>query len=89
MAATWGLFRNQRLEKTGPELRKLVLSLQPMQISPIIHTEDGYRILKMISREPAGQRELGDPQGAADDSGNPADAQRSTAAVGVLRDRAE
>ena len=50
------------LERTSPELRKLVLSLQPGQISPIIHTEDGYRILKMVSREPAGQRELADPR---------------------------
>lgn len=57
-----GFVPESALEKTGPELRKLVLSLQPGQLSPIIHTEDGYRILKMISREPAGQRELGDPR---------------------------
>jgi peptidyl-prolyl cis-trans isomerase SurA len=50
------------LEKTSPELRKLVLSLQPGQISPILHTQGDYRILKMISREPAGQRELSDPR---------------------------
>jgi peptidyl-prolyl cis-trans isomerase SurA len=50
------------LEKSSPDLRRLVLSLQPGQISPILHTPDGYRILKMISREPAGQRELSDPR---------------------------
>jgi peptidyl-prolyl cis-trans isomerase SurA len=50
------------LEKTSPDLRRLVLSLQPGQLSPIIHGEDGYRILKMVSREPAGQRELSDPR---------------------------
>lgn len=50
------------LDKTSPELRKLVLSLEPGQMSPIIHTPDGYRILKMISKEPAGQRDLGDPR---------------------------
>jgi peptidyl-prolyl cis-trans isomerase SurA len=49
-------------EKTPPELRKLVMSLQPGQMSPIIHTQGDYRILKMISREPAGQRELSDPR---------------------------
>jgi peptidyl-prolyl cis-trans isomerase SurA len=50
------------LEKTSTDLRKLVLSLQPGQISPILHTQGDYRILKMISREPAGQRELSDPR---------------------------
>ena len=50
------------LDKTSPELRKLVLSLQPGQMSPIIHTPDGYRILRMISKEAAGQRDLSDPR---------------------------
>jgi peptidyl-prolyl cis-trans isomerase SurA len=57
-----GAVPESALEKTSPELRKLVLSLQPGQVSPILRTEDGYRILKMISREPAGQRELSDPR---------------------------
>ena len=57
-----GYVPESALEKTGPELFKLILSLQPGQMSPILHTADGYRILKMISREPAGQRELGDPR---------------------------
>lgn len=57
-----GFVPESALERSGPELRKLVLSMQPGQLSPIIHTEDGYRILKMISREPAGQRELSDPR---------------------------
>ena len=57
-----GYVPESALEKTGPELFKLILSLQPGQVTPILHTADGYRILKMISREPAGQRELGDPR---------------------------
>lgn len=57
-----GFLPESSLDKTSPELRKLVLSLQPGQLSPVIHTPDGYRILKMISREPAGQRDLGDPR---------------------------
>jgi peptidyl-prolyl cis-trans isomerase SurA len=57
-----GAVPESALEKTSPELRKLVLSLAPGQISPILHTQEGYRILKMISREPAGQRELSDPR---------------------------
>jgi peptidyl-prolyl cis-trans isomerase SurA len=28
----------------------------------VIHTQEGYRILKVISKEPAGQRELNDPR---------------------------
>jgi peptidyl-prolyl cis-trans isomerase SurA len=57
-----GAVPESALEKTSPELRKLVLSLAPGQISPILHTQGDYRILKMISREPPGQRELGDPR---------------------------
>jgi len=28
----------------------------------VIRTQEGYRILKVISKEPAGQRELNDPR---------------------------
>lgn len=57
-----GFLGESSLDKTSPELRKLVLALQPGQLSPIIHTQDGFRILKMISKEPAGQRDLSDPR---------------------------
>jgi peptidyl-prolyl cis-trans isomerase SurA len=57
-----GFLPESSLDKTSPELRKLVLSLQPGQLSPIIHTPEGYRLLKMISKEPAGQRDLSDPR---------------------------
>lgn len=57
-----GFLPESSLDKTSPELKKLVLSLEPGQLSPIIHDGEGYRILKMISREPAGQRDLGDPR---------------------------
>ncbi len=57
-----GFLPESAFDKTNPELRKLVFSLQPGQLSPIIHTQDGYRILKMISKEPAGQRDLNDPR---------------------------
>jgi peptidyl-prolyl cis-trans isomerase SurA len=36
--------------------------LQPGQISPIVPSQQAYRILKLISREPAGQRDLTDPR---------------------------
>jgi peptidyl-prolyl cis-trans isomerase SurA len=50
------------LEQAHPDLRKMVMSLQPGHFSPIIKTPEGYRILRVISKEPAGQRELNDPR---------------------------
>ncbi len=50
------------LDKVSPELKRLVLSLQPGVPSRPIPTQYGYQILKVISREPAGQRELNDPR---------------------------
>src|SRR4029434_895314 len=57
-----GFIGQTSLEKASPELRKLVDSLQPGAASGPIHTPDGYRILKVITREPAGQRDLNDPR---------------------------
>lgn len=57
-----GFVGESALEKASPDLKKMVISLQPGQLSPIIHTQDSYRILKMISKEPAGQRDLSDPR---------------------------
>jgi peptidyl-prolyl cis-trans isomerase SurA len=56
-----GFLGESALDKS-PDLKKLILSLQPGQLSPVIHMPEGYRILKMISREPAGQRDLSDPR---------------------------
>lgn len=50
------------LDKANPELKKVILAMNPGQLSGIIPTPDGYRIFKMISKEPAGQRELTDPR---------------------------
>jgi len=57
-----GFVPESALEKANPELRKLVASLQPGAISQPIKTEEGYRILKVISKETAGQRDLNDPR---------------------------
>src|SRR5579883_1903704 len=57
-----GFIPQSNLEKASPELRHLVDSLEPGQFSAPIHTPDGYRILKVITREPAGQRDLNDPR---------------------------
>ncbi len=57
-----GFVPESALEKAHVELRKMVMSLQPGQVSPLIRTQEGYRLLKVISKEPAGQRELSDPR---------------------------
>lgn len=57
-----GFVPESAFASTSPELRKLVNSLPPGGLSPIIPTQDGYVILKVISKEPAGQRELNDPR---------------------------
>jgi peptidyl-prolyl cis-trans isomerase SurA len=57
-----GFVPESALEKANPELRKMVMSLPPGGLSAVIHTQEGYRILKVISKEPAGQRDLSDPR---------------------------
>lgn len=57
-----GFIPASALEKANVELRKMVMSLAPGAISPIIRTQEGYRIFKIISKESAGQRELNDPR---------------------------
>jgi len=56
-----GFIPESALSNSSPELRKLILSMQPNQVSPVLPSPDGYRILKLISKESAGQRELNDP----------------------------
>ncbi|HEY4089683.1 MAG TPA: peptidylprolyl isomerase [Bryobacteraceae bacterium] len=57
-----GFIPESSLDKSSPELKKLILSMRDGTISPILPTPEGYRILKLISHEPAGQRELNDPR---------------------------
>ncbi len=57
-----GFLPESTLEKASPELRKIVAGLGPGQLSGVMHMQDGYRILKVISKEPAGQRDLQDPR---------------------------
>jgi peptidyl-prolyl cis-trans isomerase SurA len=44
------------------QLRKMVWSMQPGQVSDVLVGDRSYRILRVISKEPAGQRELNDPR---------------------------
>jgi peptidyl-prolyl cis-trans isomerase SurA len=57
-----GFVPESTLEKASPELRRMVMSMAPGTVSGVIHTQDGYRILKVITKEPAGQRDMNDPR---------------------------
>ncbi|MGI8741828.1 MAG: peptidylprolyl isomerase [Bryobacteraceae bacterium] len=57
-----GFVPESALEQANPELRKAVMAMPPGQITPVIHSAEGYRILKVISKEAAGQRQLSDPR---------------------------
>ncbi|HYZ86091.1 MAG TPA: peptidylprolyl isomerase [Bryobacteraceae bacterium] len=57
-----GFVNESALEKANPEFRKMIAGMQPGQMSKIIRSGNEFRILKLESREPAGQRELNDPQ---------------------------
>ncbi|HKE22304.1 MAG TPA: peptidylprolyl isomerase [Bryobacteraceae bacterium] len=57
-----GFITESTLERANPELRNMVMALPPNGYSKIIHTQDGYRILKVFSKEPSGQRDLNDPR---------------------------
>lgn len=58
----FGFIPESSLDKANPDLRKMILGMTSGQISPVIHTPEGYRIIKLISKEPAGQRQLSDPR---------------------------
>src|SRR5712671_3839155 len=57
-----GFVPQSAFEKINLELRKVIMSMKPGEISSILPSTDGYRILKVISKEPSGQRELTDPR---------------------------
>jgi len=57
-----GFVAESSLAKASADLRRLIGEMKPGQVSNVIRTGEGYRILKLLSREPAGQRELTDPR---------------------------
>ncbi len=87
-----GFIPESTLDKANPDLRRMVMSLQPGAISPIIHTQGDYRILKLITKEPAGQRDLNDPrvqENIRENLRNSADQVLKNAYYEVVRDRAK
>ena len=57
-----GYVPESALNQSDPALKKLVLGLKPGQVSPPIQLKEGYRILKLITRESPGLRGLAEPQ---------------------------
>jgi peptidyl-prolyl cis-trans isomerase SurA len=64
-----GFAPESSLKNTDPATRDTVMKLKPGQYSPIITVINpmtkqlvGFRIVKLIAKEPAGQRELSDPR---------------------------
>jgi len=64
-----GTVPESSLRSTDPATRDAVMKLKPGQYSPIISVVNptnkqalGFRIVKLVSKEPAGQRDLSDPR---------------------------
>jgi peptidyl-prolyl cis-trans isomerase SurA len=64
-----GTVQESGLKGTDPATRDAVMKLKPGQYSAVIAVVNpatrqpvGYRIVKLVSKEPAGQREFGDPR---------------------------
>lgn len=64
-----GFAPESALKNTDPATREAILKLKPGQYSPAITIANpstrqvfGYRIVKVMQKEPAGQRELNDPR---------------------------
>jgi peptidyl-prolyl cis-trans isomerase SurA len=58
-----GYLPESSFSRSDPLLKHTVLALKPGQVSQPLQMKDGrYIILKLLGKEPAGQRELSDPQ---------------------------
>jgi len=57
-----GAIPESALNQSDPALKRLVMGMKPGQVSPPLQTREGYRILKLVSRQSPGQRSLNDPQ---------------------------
>jgi len=57
-----GFVPESALNSADPALRAVLMKMHTGEISAPIKVKDGYRILKLIAREPAGQRLLSDAQ---------------------------
>ncbi len=56
-----GYVPESSLSQSDPALKKAVMSLKPGQVSGVIVLRDSYRILKLVTKESPGQRDMNDP----------------------------
>ena len=56
-----GFIPQSALERTDVRLRRALVALEPGDISPVVQTDGEFRILRLLSIEPAGRREFDDP----------------------------
>jgi len=57
-----GFVPESALEKANTEIKRVIQAAAPGQITSVVKTPEGYRVFKVYSKEPAGQRELSDPR---------------------------
>ncbi len=57
-----GYVPESALNQSDPALKRIVLGMKPGQVSQPIQLKEGYRILKLITRESPGLRGISDPQ---------------------------
>ena len=57
-----GFVPDSAFDRANPEIKKAIQAAAPGQITPVVKTPEGYRIFKIYSKEPAGQRQLSDPR---------------------------
>src|SRR6266403_2878245 len=57
-----GYVPESALKQSDPALKKMVVGMKPGQVSPVLQVKDGFRILKLVTRESPGQRGITDPQ---------------------------
>src|SRR5882757_2719982 len=57
-----GYVPESALNQSDPALKKMVVGMKPGQVSQPIQLKEGFRILKLVTRESPGQRGITDPQ---------------------------
>jgi peptidyl-prolyl cis-trans isomerase SurA len=57
-----GYVPESALNQSDPMLKKMVIGMKPGQVSQPLALKEGYRILKLVTRESPGQRNIADPQ---------------------------
>jgi peptidyl-prolyl cis-trans isomerase SurA len=57
-----GYVPESALNQSDPALKKMVVGMKPGQVSPVLTLKDRYVILKLVTRESPGQRNIADPQ---------------------------